>query len=98
MRRSQWLETEGTVSEVYEDGGRSRNISVVFTYTVDGHFYGGTFKPLLKTYSKGDPLLVKYDPDSPDKNNYVSLRMKFKWLIPILIGMALAAIMIFFTS
>jgi hypothetical protein len=57
---------------------RAGNI-VVFTYIVDGHYYGGsltTYDP----YEVGASITVKYDPDDPEKNDLVSRQNARNWV------------------
>ncbi len=86
MRRRDWVATEGTVGGVERESGPDGHISysVVFTYKVDGHFYGGTFTTFKERYV-GETLPVKYDPSDPDRNSLVAAEMRVRWTIRILI-------------
>jgi len=88
MKRRDWVETDGTISEVYVDGGgRDKSVSVVFTYMVDGHYYGGTYSPFADYPAKGDTITVRYDPDDPNKNDLVARDLLKHWIVGILIAL-----------
>jgi hypothetical protein len=99
MKRRDWVETDATVDEVYVDGGgRDKSVSAVFTYTVDGHYYGGTYFPLLDVPVKGQTITVRYDPDDPNKNDLVARSLRNHWIIGIVtalffIGLIVARLM-----
>jgi hypothetical protein len=79
--RKDWKDTDGTVADVEERQTRSgTNYSVVFTYKVDGEWYGGTFTT-GEAYRKGDTVSVLYDPLKPDRNNLVQQETIRRWVI-----------------
>ena len=75
-----WRETEGTVASVarYESKGVPI-YEVVFTYKVEGSWYGGTFTTLAPHF-KGDALAVRYDPSNPEKNNFLKREGIMRWV------------------
>jgi hypothetical protein len=76
-----WKDTDGTVADVEERYSRSGvYYSVVFTYKVDGEWYGGTFTT-SESYRKGDALTVLFDPSKPDRNNLVRRETIQHWII-----------------
>jgi hypothetical protein len=76
-----WKDTDGTVASVEEYQTRSgKQYSVVFTYKVDGEWYGGTFTT-TDSYSKGDAIPVLYDPLKPDRNNLVQRETIRHWVV-----------------
>jgi hypothetical protein len=82
MRRKDWVETDGTIATVEEHQGRnSKSYTVVFTYKVDGHFYGGTYTTWTDEPIVGDPIAVKYDPDDPERNDLVLKETIMHWVI-----------------
>jgi hypothetical protein len=88
MKRRDWVETDGTVSEVYVDGGgRDRSVSVVFTYMVDGHYYSGTYSPFADFPTKGETIPVRYDPDDPNKNDLVARSLRNHWIVGIAVAL-----------
>lgn len=52
---------------------------VVFTYKVDGGWYGGTFNTRTP-YAEGDILVVEYDPKDPESNKYVEREKRLRWV------------------
>ena len=88
MKRRDWIETDGTVNEVYVDGGaKDRTVSAVFTYIVDGHYYGGTYTPWAHVPVKGETITVRYDPDDPNKNDLVARSVMRNWIIGALVAL-----------
>jgi Protein of unknown function (DUF3592) len=68
-----WKDTDGTVESVEEYRTRSgTQCSVIFSYRVDGKWYGGTFTT-VGSYCKDDRISVRYDPSKPDRNNLVQI-------------------------
>jgi len=68
---TEWKDADGTVANVNAVNSKAgTRYSVVFTYKVDGSWYGGTFTTNTP-YSKGDTLAVQYDPSDPERNKYV---------------------------
>jgi hypothetical protein len=81
MRRKGWVETTATIESVYVDGGGDdRRISVVFMYTVDGHYYSGTYMPWGDTPVRGETISLRYDPGDPNKNDLVVKDTLWKWI------------------
>jgi len=79
------MQTEGIVKAVYvEQGVESQSYSVVFTYTVAGHFYGGTYiadhAPCVD-----DVVMVRYDPADPNRNDLVIKANIRKWVVGVLV-------------
>jgi len=68
-----WAETEGSVASVKPNpnGVIRKAVTVVFTYKVDGHWYGGTFLSNFDPYVEGQTLTVRYDPKDPATNDLV---------------------------
>lgn len=93
-----WKETDGTVAEVEEHQTRyGKEYSVVFTYKVDGEWYGGTFTT-SDSYSevrKGDTIPVRYDPNKPDRNDLVERETIRRWVIGAVLASA-AAVWLYF--
>jgi hypothetical protein len=86
MMRKGWNETDGTVASVEERQTRSgTEYSVVFTYKVDGEWYGGTFTT-DESYRKDDAIAVLYDPLKPDRNNLVEQETRRRWVIGAILG------------
>ncbi len=82
MRRRDWVQTDGAVgSVIVSDGKHGKSYSVVFTYKVDGHYYGGTFTSYSETYREGDWISVKYDPSNPERNDLVLKETIKHWII-----------------
>jgi hypothetical protein len=89
-----WKDTDGTVADVQVQQGRnSRSYSVVFTYKVDGSWYGGT-------YTTGDELKVgnlvpvRYDPKNPERNDLVVKETRKHWIVAILIAIVIGPIIV----
>jgi hypothetical protein len=83
MRRRDWVEVEGTVASAMAFQTKAGSgYTVVFTYKVDGHFYGGTFTT-MRLYFKGDRISVKYDPSDPDRNNLVGREQMMNWFYAV---------------
>ena len=78
-----WIDTDGTVSSVVPYEARGVTFySVVFTYKVDGHYYGGTYTT-PELYREGDSLPLSYDPRDPDRNNLVRREGMLRWFYVI---------------
>jgi hypothetical protein len=77
-----WKETEGTVASVEQNSnGALRNaLTVVFTYKVDGHWYGGTFVSNFDRYVEGQTLTVRYDTSDPATNDLTKKDTRRLWL------------------
>ena len=93
MAKTNWQETGATVASVVSHQYRSSKwYTVVFTYKVNGHWYGGTFTS-FQEHREGDWLAVKYDPDNPDRNYLVERKTKARWLaVAVLVLLAIVAI------
>lgn len=92
--KADWKTTEGTVAEVQERRTRSTVwYSVVFTYKVDGSWYGGTFWS-ADAYQKGDSIDVRYNPADPERNDLVDSETRRKW-IQALVVLAVVAFWLF---
>ncbi len=91
-----WRSTDGTVSNVVEYHTKAGPLySVVFTYKVDGSWYGGTFTTMA-FQKDGDTLAVSYDPSNPEINNFLKRERTRRWLyIVFFTGMAMLAIYLF---
>jgi hypothetical protein len=90
-------DTDGTVTSVewYPTRGGDR-YSVVFTYKVDGEWYGGTFTT-DESYNKEDTISVSYDPASPERNNLVEQEKRRHWiLVAVILLAALGSLFAFF--
>jgi hypothetical protein len=46
----------------------SGNYLVVFSYTIDGHYYSGEFTS-SKEYQEGETIDIFYNPENPEQNN-----------------------------
>lgn len=93
----QWKDTDGTVasSDEFHTKGGAR-YTVVFTYKVEGSYYGGTFTTST-SYREGDLLTVQYDPAHPEINDLVQKEHRRRWLIAavlVLIGIFFVVIFI----
>jgi hypothetical protein len=87
MRRRDWVETEGTVASVTTTYPRGRvQYTVIFTYNVDGQDYEGTMFT-FKAWREGNPILVRYDPESPQRNAFEVAQTR-KYRTAIVIGVA----------
>ena len=77
-----WVETEGNVASVTPNpnGLIRKAVEVVFTYTVDGHWYGGMFLSNFDPYVVGQTLTVRYDPTNPASNDLVKKDFRRRWL------------------
>ncbi len=76
---SGWLMTEGTVASVAVHQNRNSEwFTVVFTYKVDGGWYGGTFTSFT-SYDVGEILDVEYDPQRPEINNFTRRERLLHW-------------------
>jgi hypothetical protein len=79
--RKDWKDVDGAVASVEEFPTRGgTRYSVVFTYKVDGEWYGGTFTT-DESYSKDDMIAVLYDPSKPERNNLVEEEKIRHWII-----------------
>ena len=95
MRRRDWVETEGTIASVEEH--RNRNSSwytVVFTYTVDNHYYGGTYTSWTEEPVVGDAIAVRYDPGNPDRNDLATKETIKHWVIGGLVALIVVGIVV----
>jgi hypothetical protein len=81
MAHIDWVETKGNVASVepYPNGAIRKAVRVVFTYTVDGHWYGGTFISNFDPYIEGQPLTVHYDPKNPSMNDLLKKDRRRRW-------------------
>jgi hypothetical protein len=70
----------GSVASVEPNpnGAIRKAVRVVFTYKVDGHWYGGTFISNFDPY--GQTLTVRYDPKDPATNDLVKKDNRRRWL------------------
>ena len=86
-----YLETVGKVTQVQEDLDAENNevYDVVFTYTVNGKEYTGTFEDLTDAYKAGDEIAVFYDPENPDEITNGRLG---GLVAPIMIGVGVLAL------
>jgi len=95
VAKTDWRETDGEVASVERHRNRSSEwYTIVFTYKVDDHWYGGTYTS-FDEYRKGDSLPLKYDPADPARNNLVERETKLHWLKIIglvLLGIAVISI------
>jgi Protein of unknown function (DUF3592) len=83
--KTDWKATDGTVAEVEERRNRSAVwYSVVFTYKVEGSWYGGTFST-DEAYRKGDLIAVQYDPANPEHNDLVDREKRRNWTIALVL-------------
>lgn len=77
---TEWKDTDGAIANVIAVNSRGgTRYSVVFTYKVNGSWYGGTFHTGTP-YRKGDTLPVQYDPSNPDRNSYVEHEKRMHWV------------------
>ena len=90
VAKTDWLDTDGTVADEPQYCGKN-TYSVVFTYKVDDHFYSGTFTT-ANTYRKGDTIPVRYDPQNPERNDWVVKETRMHWIIGIGIVVTIAII------
>jgi hypothetical protein len=81
MAHIDWVETQGNVSSVEPspNGAIRKAVRVVFTYKVDGNWYGGTFVSNFDPYIEGQPLTVRYDPLNPSINDLVKKDSRRRW-------------------
>lgn len=86
-----YLETVGKVTQVQEDLDAENNevYDVVFTYTVNGKEYTGTFEDLADAYKAGDEIAVFYNPENPDEITNGRLG---GLVAPIMIGVGVLAL------
>jgi Protein of unknown function (DUF3592) len=56
---------------------------VVFTFEVDGGYYGGSYTAWKEPYV-GEKIPVWYDPADPDRNDLVQKEMLMKWVYTVL--------------
>ena len=86
-----YLETVGKVTQVQEDLDTENKevYDVVFTYTVNGKEYTGTFEDLPDAYKTGDEIAVFYDPENPDAITNGRLG---GLVAPIMIGVGILAL------
>ena len=86
-----YLETVGKVTQVQEDLDAENNevYDVVFTYTVNGKEYTGTFEDLADAYKAGDEIAVFYDPENP---NEITNGRLGGLVAPIMIGVGVLAL------
>ena len=86
-----YLETVGKVTEVREDIGTENNkvYDIVFTYTVSGKEYSGTFEDMSDECTVGDEISVFYDPENPDEITNGRLG---GMVAPIVIGVGVLAL------
>lgn len=86
-----YLETVGKVTQVQEDLDTENNevYDVVFTYTVNGKEYTGTFEDLADAYKAGDEIAVFYNPENPDEITNGRLG---GLVAPIMIGVGVLAL------
>ena len=90
-----WKDADGTVASIEEQQTRGGTVySIVFTYKVDGEWYGGTFTT-RDSYSKGDAISVRYDPNKPDRNDLVERETIRHWVIGAILVSG-AAVWLFF--
>ena len=80
MKRKDWKQAEATIASVQTHTGPDSEYyyEVVFTFQLDGAYYGGTFTA-WKEPSVGDRISVWYDPANPDRNNLVQRVKLLKW-------------------
>lgn len=87
MAKTAWQDANGTVLNVTTIYTRGRvQYTVVFTYNVDGQDYEGTLFT-FKAWREGDSILVRYDPESPQRNAF-EVGQKWKYRIAIVLGVA----------
>ena len=86
-----YLETVGKVTEVREDIGTENNkvYDIIFTYTVSGKEYSGTFEDMSDECTVGDEISVFYDPENPDEITNGRLG---GMVAPIVIGVGVLAL------
>jgi len=88
----EWADTDGTVADVREIRDENAiHYCVVFTYKVDGSWYGGTFTT-YDALRKGDLIPVRYDPRNPEDNDLVEKekRRKLMWTaVALAVGLAI---------
>jgi hypothetical protein len=77
-----WKEAKGTVASVERNptGAIRKALTIVFTYQVDGHWYGGTFISNFDPYVEGQALTVRYDPKDPATNDLMKKESRRRWL------------------
>jgi Protein of unknown function (DUF3592) len=82
MANIEWVETEGSVASVEPSptGASRKAVRVGFSYTVDGHWYGGTFISNFDPYVEGQKLTVRYDPKDPSTNDLAKRDNRRRWL------------------
>lgn len=81
MSTKDWIETDGVVASVDSQSTRGGELyTVVFTYKVNDHFYGGTFHT-YDAYRVDDSIAVKYNPADPDQNDLVEREKLHHWII-----------------
>lgn len=83
LSRKDWVATNATISNVMlSDQGRGGSLyTVTFSYTVDGHYYGGEFVGSSGGhYKEGGSVSLKYNPANPDENDLSERGQSTLWL------------------
>ena len=82
--RKGWKQAEATIASVQRHTGADSAYSyeVVFTFKVDGGYYGGTFT-VWKEPCVGDNISLWYDPADPDRNNLVQREKLMNWVYAV---------------
>lgn len=79
MKRDDWVETTATIYSCgwedtpFNDLGLKRGFTsghyiVVFSYTIDGHYYSDEFAS-SKEWKEGSTIQIKYNPQNPEEND-----------------------------
>jgi hypothetical protein len=96
VAKTDWKEAKGTVASVLESHSKGGNIyEVVFTYTVDGSYFGGTFTTMAY-HREGETLPVRYNPSNPEENNFTKREAILRWVyVVFFVLMGLLAVYLF---
>ena len=91
-----WKATDAVVANSIESHTKAGNVySVVFTYVVDGSYYGGTFTTMQR-YADGETFAIQYDPENPERNDVVRRDRIRNWLYALFfVGLAVMAVYLF---
>jgi hypothetical protein len=89
--KTDWKDTDGTVTTVSEQQGRGGPIyEIAFNYKVGEHWYGGSYTT-NEAYAAGDSIAVRYDPKDPNRNDLSAKETRARW---ILVGVAIAVVLL----
>ena len=86
-----YLETVGTVTEVYEHRNQENSTvyDITFTYTAEGREYTGSFNEMTEEYKTGERIKVFYNPEDPSQITNSKLG---GIVAPVMIGLGVLAL------